>query len=78
MQKGYSLENFCRVYDDTHGCYYEIRPDTDGLDCVEVTYHDGGPKGDVLRCFTVPPEMARLLAEAIAKVAGSLPTRESR
>jgi hypothetical protein len=72
MKKGYSLESFYRVYDDSCGAFYEIRPDSDGLDCVEVTYHDGGG-GKVERCITVPPDMARLLAEAIVKVAGSLP-----
>lgn len=68
----YSIESFFRVYDDDNGCFYEIRPDSDALGCVEVSYSDGG-KGDALkRCLTVPPQMARLLAQAIEGCADKL------
>ena len=72
MPKGYSLEQFYRVYDDSCGAFYEVRPDSDGLDCVEVTYNGGVGDEKTDRCFTVPPEMAALIAEALVKVAQSI------
>lgn len=41
MTERYSVETFMRIYEDDHGWFYEIRPDADGLGCVEVRYSDG-------------------------------------
>lgn len=67
MTERYSVETFMRIYEDDHGWFYEIRPDADGLGCVEVRYSDG--VGNSKSLFSCPPKAAHLLANAIHKVA---------
>lgn len=73
--KGYTLETFMRVYDDTNGCYYEIRADADALGLVELRYaEDGDAQSKSLTAM--PPEMARLVAQAMLKIADSIPPEQ--
>lgn len=68
----YSLENYYRVWDDNNGCYWQIGPDADCCGCVEVVYFEKGfekPRHQ----FVAPPQAAILIAEAIKKVAESMP-----
>lgn len=69
-----SLEKFMRVYDDENGCYYEVRPDADGLGCVQISYSDGGEAQQ--RVAAIPPDMALLLAKAIVEVATGMGERD--
>lgn len=66
----YSLECLFlyRVYDDNNGCYWEIRPDTEGFGCVQVTYYENG-MATANQQLMAPPEAALLIAKAMIKVA---------
>ena len=49
---------------------YEIGPDTDGLNCVEIRYR--GEDGIVKERMTFPIELARLIADALFSCADEL------
>jgi hypothetical protein len=73
---GYSVELSRRVYDNKHGVCFEIAPDSDGLDCVQLRTPDAGSKeyfGDVR--FTVPKEMAILIGQALIDAAKEAESR---
>ena len=72
----YSMELSRRVYDDEHGACFEIGPDSDGLDCVQLRTPDATSKeyfGDVR--FTVPKEMAILIGQALIDAAKEAESR---
>lgn len=69
----YSLERFIRIYDDKSGEYWEIRPDSDGLGCVEIRYNANQrieDKSEIM--LTVTPELAQLVANAMITTAGHI------
>lgn len=68
----FSLELHCRIYDDDNGHYLTVRPDADGLECVQLCTDDSEKEywGDLR--LVMPPAMARKLAEALIKVVDSL------
>lgn len=59
-----SAEYGCRIYNDDHGYWVEVKPDADGLDLCTITYSDGDEKA-VPKTITIPWEMANRLAVAI-------------
>lgn len=69
----YSLETLYRVYDDKTGFYWEVRPDADGLDLVEIAYYE---EDRVFKDIIIPPAAARLVAEAILKLADNLEAKQ--
>ncbi len=72
----YSVELIRRVYDADHGACFEIGPDSDGLDCVQLRTPDAASKeyfGDVR--FTVPAEMAELIGQALIDAANEAKSR---
>lgn len=71
----YSVNNISRVFDDENGDFYEIRPDADGLGCLEIVYFDERGK-DTGHRITIPPGMALLIAGEIKKQAEILIKRE--
>ena len=65
--EAYVTEHIIRIH-TPDGEFYEIGPDSDGLGCVEVRYHNGTEYQ--LNCnVIVPPALALKLAAAIDKVA---------
>jgi len=67
----YSIESFFRVYDDSNGSYWEIRPDVDALGCVEVRCYENG-KLHPNQQLIAPPAAMQLIAKAMAAVADSM------
>lgn len=62
----FSVEKFVRVCDDKDGCYWQIGPDRDGLDLVELSYNDGRVDPDPdMHSFTMPIEVARKFSIAL-------------
>jgi hypothetical protein len=59
----FTLEVHMRVYDDSTGDYFEIKPDPDGLDLVELSAisHDG----HTYASFTMPLAAAVLFSKAL-------------
>lgn len=72
----YSVDNISRVFDDDNGDFYEIKPDADGLGCLEIIYFDEKGKNTGHR-ITIPPAMALLIAEEIKKQAEILIKKEN-
>ena len=72
----YSVELSRRVCDDGHGACFEIGPDSDGLNCVQLRTPDAASKayfGDVR--FTVPKEMASMIGWALIDAAKEAESR---
>ena len=72
----YSVELIRRVYDDDHGACFEIGPDSDGLDCVQLRTPDATSKeyfGDVR--IVVSAEMAALIGQALIDAAKEAESR---
>lgn len=69
----YTVEKILRVYNNSDGWYYEIRPDTDGCDGVEIRYSDGDDK--INSVAMMPRDCARHLAKAIQEVADDIEAR---
>lgn len=59
----HSLEVFMRIYDDDTGDYYQIGPDGDGLDLVQLSAHQKG--GEEYSSFVMPIEAAMKFSEAL-------------
>lgn len=64
-----TVEPSFRVYNDEDGDYYEVRPDADGLGCVEVVYNAGGPNDKDQAPGPMSPEMAVAVSDCIVKIA---------
>ena len=62
--KGYTLEQFWRVYDDGCGQFVEVREDRDGLGLVEVVQEK--------QIVTMTTEQARLVVKALTEMADYL------
>jgi hypothetical protein len=71
--KEYTVERFERVYNDSDGWCYEIRPDTGGCDGVEIRYSEDGEKWKSLTMM--PSDCAVLLAKSILNVAAHIEHR---
>lgn len=56
-----------RVYNDDHGYYAEVRPDSDGLGLCELAYSDGDKDAKEVS-FCISWKMAEALAEAICDI----------
>lgn len=64
MSKGnFSLELSAKVWDDDHGCFIQVGPDSDGLDLVEMKQYNEDNKCTARMIMT--KREALLLAEAI-------------
>ena len=59
----YTIEKHMRVYDNDSGEYIEIRPDGDGLGCVDIRQCDR--QGKILARITTSRDMTILIHEAI-------------
>lgn len=59
----HSLEVFMRVYDDDTGDYYQIGPDGDGLDLIQLSAHE--KSGRECGGFVLPLEAAMKFSEAL-------------
>lgn len=67
------MEVVRRIFDDTEGAYIEVGPDADGLDCIEVRTTNAKSKeyfGEFR--FSLMPEMAKLLGNALIDAAESV------
>lgn len=59
----YSVEVVRQIWDDADGERYDVGPDRDGLDMVELRYYD--TEGKRLAELSFPAEQARLVACAM-------------
>lgn len=64
-----TVEPSYRVYDDTDGWYVEVRPDGDGLGCVEVVYNPGTPGAADQPLGPISPAVAIKVAECMQMIA---------
>ena len=62
----YTVSRSIRI-DSADGFYFEIRPDTDGLGCVEVVYKEDNQKE--IQSLCVDTELARKIANSIHEIA---------
>ena len=72
----FSTEVVRRVFDDAHGVFIEVGPDSDGLSLVEIRTSGKSAEFFGELRLVLQPEMARLLADALeaaADDAGRLP-----
>lgn len=76
MSERISTEAFFRVYDDDNGAYYEIRPDADGIECVELRYSHDGSKSESITIMS--GAFARAVAAAMVRVADELDAEHKR
>lgn len=74
MSEKFTLETHMRIYNDNTGDYLEVRPDTDGLDLIEI---NGFVSGEKTGGLTMHPAEALLVAEALVKLASSLSSNDS-
>jgi hypothetical protein len=65
MTTPHSIERFIRIYNDDTGDYFQVGPDSDGLELVELQ-DSSAPN---LR-FAMPQYMAVLVAKAILELYG--------
>jgi hypothetical protein len=70
MASDYTTETIMRVYHNHDGWFYEVRPDTDGCDGIEIRYSDGDDKSKSIAMM--PRGAARELAAAILRVADDI------
>ncbi len=68
----FETEIFRRIYDNNHGCYYQIGPDFDGLACVEVRYYDENNKHVSTSPIMASPDCMILVGQAIIDCAKEL------
>jgi len=66
MMEKYSLETVFKVWHDDSGTHYEVGPDADGLDCIEI--REVGPDGEIDSRFLIDPDAAPLILEALGKL----------
>jgi hypothetical protein len=59
----FTLETVKRVYNDTTGDYWEIGPDADALELLEIRACTSS--GDIVQRITFPPEALDLLIQAL-------------
>lgn len=72
--KGVTVEMNFKVWDDSLGFHVEVKEDGDGLDLVELSFHD--PHTEKPTMFPiVDTKMARGVAEAILKVCDHIEAR---
>lgn len=67
MPDTYTKEMHMRVYDDGSGEYVGIGHDPDGLGCVHIYLSE-----DTNVRIYIPPAQARLVAEAMIKIADDI------
>jgi len=73
----YSLETLREVWNDNDKCddFFEIGPDRDGLNLVEVRYKTTSNK--IISRMSLTPERARLVAKAMLACADELEELEN-
>lgn len=59
----FTLETLREIHNDEDGSRYEVGPDRDGLDCVELRYRN--LEGQFIERMTFPPDLAYLIADAL-------------
>ena len=68
----FEMETLREIWNGEDKSHYEVGPDRDGLQCVEIRYRDEA--GKIGERMTFPPEMARLISVALTKCADELST----
>ena len=64
---GYNIEKVYEIWNNEYGDRIEVRPDRDGLECVEII--DKEPDGTIRSKIILIIEQARLVATAIESCA---------
>lgn len=64
------METLREIWNEEDKSHYEVGPDRDGLQCVEIRYF--GEDGKIGERMTFRPEIARLVAVALVKCVDEL------
>ena len=72
----FEMETLREIWNGEDKSHYEVGPDRDGLQCVEIRYRDEA--GKIGERMTFPPEMARLISVALTKCADELSTPNNK
>lgn len=72
----FEMETLREIWNDEDKSHYEVGPDRDGFQCVEIRYHR--EDGKIGERMTFQPEMARLISVALTKCADELSTPNAR
>ena len=67
------METLWEIWNNEDKSNYEIGIDRDGLGCVEIRYRN--EEGKIAGRMTFPPEMARLIADALQLCANEIDTK---
>lgn len=59
----YSVEVVRQIWDDDDGEHFDVGPDRDGLNLVEIRCYN--PDGKIVERLSCPAEQARLVARAM-------------
>lgn len=59
IRETYTVEQPIQIWNDKTGDRYEIGPDLDGLDLVEIRFYDNN--GKLINHFTMPPDVWRIM-----------------
>ena len=75
MSRKFTLESHYRIYNDDCGYYFTVRPDSDGLDMIEIAYHESDEKVSVsdVRLPPMTKDEALLLIGALTKMINEPP-----
>lgn len=63
MSSNFSVENVVQIWNDKIGDRFEIGPDRDGLDMVELRFVD--ETGTITDRIAFPKELCNIIADAI-------------
>ena len=63
----FSKETLFEIWDDASGDHWEIGPDRDALDLIEIRFFDKGSTTPTDRMI-FPPEIGEMLAVSISRV----------
>lgn len=66
----FEMETMREIWTNGEVEHYEVGPDRDGLQLVEIRYREQG--GKIGERMSFPPELARLISDAMAKCADEL------
>lgn len=73
---GFSLEVKREIWNDEYGCRFEVGPDRDGLNLVELREIDS--TGKIIARMVFPPEMCDLLTQALGDCAFEITSNMKR
>lgn len=77
MAENLSTEYQARIYDNNHGYFVEVKPDSDGLNLCEIRYDEGNKEARD-SSIIISWDMAEAMAKAILELKPKNETEESQ